>query len=360
MAGKDLVRGNGRRRVEGRTEPLNVTVVLLDGGFASTSVAAIEVFHSAGLLWNRLLGTPEQPRFRVRTASISGRPVQSACALGLAPQHAISEIDDSDIALLAAPGPGTVETPKRKAALLTWLRSEHAHGALVGGICSGVAYVAETGLLDGRRATTHWALADAMRERFPRVLWQPERFVTEDGGVLCSGGVYAAIDLSLYLVERFCGSEIALQCARSLLVSMPRASQQMGYGIASLSRPHKDDMVRRAEEHLQTHFAESVQLDALARMLAMSPRNLLRRFKAATGQVPGAYQQALRVAAGRSLLERSNETLQEIAEAVGYEDVAFFREVFKRHTSMTPAEYRRRFAPMNFERGVLELGGKAR
>ena len=358
MAAKDLGRGNSRRRVPARNQPLNVTVVLLDGGFASTSVAAIEVFHSAGLLWNRLLGTPEQPRFRVRTASISGRSVQSASALGLMPQHAISEIDDSDIALLAAPGPEAVEGPKRKAALLDWLRREHARGALVGGICSGVGYVAETGLLDGRRATTHWALADTMRQRFPRVLWQPECFVTEDGGVLCSGGVYAAVDLSLYLVERFCGPEVALQCARSLLLSMPRASQQLGYGAASISRPHKDDKVRLAEEHLQAHFTEAVQLDQLAGMLAMSPRNLLRRFKAATGQLPGAYQQALRVAAARDLLERSNEALQGIAEAVGYEDVAFFREVFKRHSGMTPAEYRRRFAPMNFERGSLAFVGK--
>ena len=168
----------------------------------------------------------------------------------------------------------------------------------------------------------------------------------------------AAIDLSLYLVERFCGSEVALQCARSLLVSMPRASGQMGYGVASLGRPHKDEKVRCAEAHLQAHFAEAVQLDALAQLVAMSPRNLLRRFKAATGQLPGAYQQALRVAAARSLLERSNGALQEIAEAVGYEDVAFFREVFKRHTRMTPVEYRRRFAPMNFERTALERGGR--
>ena len=107
---------------------------------------------------------------------------------------------------------------ERNAALLPWLRDWHARGATIAGICSGVAFLAEAGLLDGRQATTHWAVAETMRQRYPNVRWRAEQFVTEDGPIFCSGGVYASIDLSLYLVEKFCGREVALQCAKSLLL----------------------------------------------------------------------------------------------------------------------------------------------
>lgn len=332
--------------------PIDVTVVLLDGGYVSTAIGPIEVFHSAGLLWNRLRGEPTQPRFRVRTASVDGRPIDSVCGVALTPQSSIEDIDRTDLVLLGAPGPDeNMEIPPAPA-LVRWLRRIHAAGAQVAGVCSGVAYLAESGLLDGRRATTHWALAPQLQQRYPRVLWEPEHFVTEDDRIYCSGGVYAAIDLSLYLVDKFCGRQVALQCARSLLVSMPR-SRQSGYAVVPLSRPHTDDPVRRAEEYLQCHYDQAVSTDALAQRLGMSPRNLARRFKAATGRVPGEYVQVLRVSAAKELLEAGRLPIQHVSERIGYEDVAFFRSLFKRHTGMTPAEYRSRFAPLNLRRGDL-------
>ncbi len=123
----------------------------------------------------------------------------------------------------------------RDTPLLPWLRKWYARGAYIAGVCTGVAFLAEAGLLDGRQATTHWGVAELYRQRYPKVLWRPEQFVTEDGRLLCSGGVYASIDLSLYLVEKFCGHEVALQCAKSLLLSMPR-SRQSGYAVLPLSR----------------------------------------------------------------------------------------------------------------------------
>jgi transcriptional regulator GlxA family with amidase domain len=164
--------------------------------------------------------------------------------------------------------------------------------------------------------------------------------------------MYASVDLSLYLVNKFCGREIALQCARSLLVSMPRTLQS-GYGVVPLTRPHADEKVHQAEDYLQRHLAEPVRIEAMAHRIGMSPRNFVRRFKTATGRMPGAYLQALRVSAAKELLERG-QTMQGVATGIGYEDIAHFRSLFKRHTGMTPAEYRRRFAPMNLERGGRE------
>jgi transcriptional regulator GlxA family with amidase domain len=198
-------------------------------------------------------------------------------------------------------------------------------------------------------------MADAFLQRYPKVLWVPEQFVTEDSRVLCSGGVYASIDLSLYLVDKFCGREVALQCAKSLLVGMPR-SRQSGYSMLPISPPHSDDRIKQSEHYLQQHLADKVSIDALAARVRMSPRTFIRRFKAATGRVPGAYMQMLRVSYAKEMLERGGVPVQVICSKVGYEDVAFFRSLFKRHTGMTPAEYRSRFAGMNRDSGALHDG----
>jgi transcriptional regulator GlxA family with amidase domain len=334
------------------SDVIDVTVVLLEAGYASTAVGPIEVFHSAGLLWNWLRGETKQPRFRVRIASIDGRSVTSICSLGLTPECAIGDIKRTDIVILPASGWDVQEQIARNTALLPWLRQRHLQGAYIAGICTGVAFLAESGLLDGRRATTHWGVAEIFRQRYPKVLWQADRFLTEDGRLFCSGGVYASIDLSLYLVEKFCGHEIALQCAKSLLLSMPR-SRQSGYAVVPLSHPHSDDKIRQSEEFLQQHFAGGVSIDMLADRAGMGPRNFIRRFKAATGRLPGAYIQMLRVSAAKEMLEHGATSVQAVCSKIGYEDIAFFRSLFKRHTGMTPGEYRERFAKMNFDRGDL-------
>jgi transcriptional regulator GlxA family with amidase domain len=216
-------------------------------------------------------------------------------------------------------------------------------GAYVAGVCMGAAYLAEAGLLDGKRATTHWAVADDLLRRWPKVIWQPGYFVTEDSRVLCSGGLTAAADVSLYLVEKLCGHELAVQTAKALLLTMPR-THQSGYAVLPLSPPHTDDRIRAAETILQERFREAHSAESLAEAASMSERNFLRRFKAATGRAPADYLQAVRVEAAKVMLERDAAAIQSVSEAVGYQDAGFFRSVFKRETGMTPAEYRARFA----------------
>jgi transcriptional regulator GlxA family with amidase domain len=335
--------------------PIDVTVILLDGGMASTAIGPIEVFHSAGQLWNWLKGKPPEPRFRVRVASPGGRMVRSVCNVGLKPEYALEDIDRTDIAMISASGWDLQEKIVRHTSIIAWLKKMHEQGAYLGAVCSGAAYLAETGLMDGREATTHWGVADMLRERYPNVRWRPEQFVTEDSRICCSGGVYASIDISLYLVEKFCGHEIALQCAKSLLVGLPRSCQS-GYSVLPISRPHSDERIVKAEKHLSTHFREEIGINALAKRCAMSPRTFIRRFKGATGRLPGEYVQMMRITAARELLEGDPSSIQEVSERVGYADLNFFRSLFKRHTGMTPAEYRARFSSVHYRRAEPEMG----
>jgi transcriptional regulator GlxA family with amidase domain len=197
-------------------------------------------------------------------------------------------------------------------------------------------------MLDSKRATTHWGLADTFRRKYPKVRWMPELMVTEDHGFYCGGGVHAALDLSLYLVEKFCGHDVALQSAKAMLIETPRA-WQAGFAIVPLKTEHSDDAISHAQEWLHENFHRNFLLEATARRVGMSLRNFVRRFKQATGDSPLIYLQKLRVSAAKRLLENDHRTMQEIGTAVGYQDVAFFRQIFQRHTGVSPSAYREKF-----------------
>lgn len=325
---------------------LDVTVVLLDDGPSSTAIVPIEIFHSAGALWNELHGRPTAPAFRVTTASLDGGAVRSPKGLAIQPETSIGAVKRTDIVIVPTSGLQLDAKLLENSALLPWLRQHYAAGAYLVGVCMGAAYLAEAGLLDGRMATTHWALGDDFARRYPQVNWRPDLFVTEDQRLLCSGGVYASVDVSLYLVEKLCGHEIAVQCAKSLLLPMPRMHQS-GYAVLPLSPPHADDRIRAVEAYLQRNYRDPISTDALARQAGLGARTFLRHFKAATGRHPAAYLQAVRIQTAKAMLERDGAPIQSVSSAVGYDDVAFFRMLFKRSTGMTPAEYRAHFGPLS-------------
>jgi transcriptional regulator GlxA family with amidase domain len=325
---------------------LDVTVVVLEDGFSSTAIMPVEIFHFAGKLWNDLHDHPAEPAFRVQTASLSGGAVHSVYGLGMTPHVALSDIERTDIAIVSTSRLDLDLAFVENSALLPWLRQQHEAGALVVGVCMGAAYLAESGLLDGRMATTHWALADKFAARYPRVNWRPELFVTEDSRVLCSGGVFASIDVSLYLVEKLCGHEVAVKCAKSMLLPMPRI-HQTGYAMQALSQAHGDDRIREIEAFLQANYHTEISTQDLASRAGLGERTFVRHFKAATGKLPAGYVQALRIQAAKAMLERDAKPVQAISTDVGYDDVAFFRSLFKRLVKMTPTEYRAHFAPLS-------------
>jgi transcriptional regulator GlxA family with amidase domain len=319
-----------------------VTVLFLDGTYPSTAAGPLEVFHHAGALWNTLTGARPVPRFRVTTASADGRQVRCDGPIHIRPAAALAAVRKTDLIFIPSSGVSLDDVVERNAPVVPWLRRWRQRGAAIASVCSGVGLVAATGLLDGKRATTHWALADQFREKYPKVRWMPELMVTEDRGFYCGGGVNAALDLALYLVERFCGHEIAMQTAKALLIETPRA-WQAGFAIVPLKTNHSDEPVSTAQEWMHQNFHRNFPLEAPARRVGMSLRNFVRRFKQATGDSPLIYLQKLRVAAAKRLLESDHRTVQEISDAVGYQDVAFFRSIFERHTGTAPSAYRRRF-----------------
>jgi transcriptional regulator GlxA family with amidase domain len=319
-----------------------ITILLLDQTFSSTAIGPMEVFRHAGSLWNILTGTRPAPRFRVTAASAGGHAVRCDGEIKIKPNAALKDVRKTDLIFIPTTGLGIYDVVERNAPVVPWLHHWHQRGAAIASVCSGVGLVAETGLLDGKRATTHWGLAEKFREMYPRVKWMPELMVTEDHGFYCGGGVHAALDLSLYLVEKFCGHDIAMQTAKALLIETPRAWQS-GFAIVPLKTDHTDDNISSAQEWLHKNFQKTFPLEAAAQRVGMSLRNFVRRFKQATGDSPLIYLQKLRIAAAKRMLESNHRTMQEISDAVGYQDVAFFRSLFQRHTGVSPSAYRERF-----------------
>jgi transcriptional regulator GlxA family with amidase domain len=320
----------------------DVTILFLDQTFSSTAIGPMEVFRHAGSLWNFLPGTPPSPRFRVTTASADGHAVRCDGPIIIQPDVAISAIRKADLIFIPTTGLGFDDVVERNAAVVPWLRRWHKRGAAIASVCSGVGLLAATGMLDGKRATTHWAIAGKFREMYPRVRWMPELMVTEDRGFYCGGGVHAALDLSLYLVEKFCGHDVAVQTAKALLIETPRA-WQAGFAMVPLKTEHSDESISGAQEWMHENFHRDFALEVPARRVGMSLRNFVRRFQQATGDSPLVYLQKLRIAAAKRLLESDHRTVQEISDAVGYQDAAFFRKLFERHTGSSPSAYRKRF-----------------
>lgn len=330
----------------------NVTVLLLNGGSPSTAVVPTEIFETAGNFWNVLSGEERSPRFRVTTATVDGKPARTGPLITIVPQCALAEVPPPDLVFVSSGGLTYQDVFEhgydvdsavtRNAAVLPWLRRWAAEGVRIAGVCSGVALLARAGVLDGKRATTHWGVAEYYRQQFPAVDWQPQYLVTDAGDVCCGGGVNAAADLALYLVEKYCGREVASQAARALLIEMPR-TWQVAFAHLSQHTDHEDAPVREAQDWLHRHYTGQVSIEGVAAMVGMSPRNFARRFKAATGQSPLNYLHALRIETAKRLLENGRQTVQEIMLETGYEDGIFFRKLFKRHTGVSPSEYRVRF-----------------
>ncbi|WP_353062217.1 helix-turn-helix domain-containing protein [Tunturibacter psychrotolerans] len=320
----------------------DVTVLFLDETFSSTAIGPMEVFRHAGTLWNAFAGQKPVSRFRVTTASVDGRAVRCDGPIHITPAASLKQIRKTDLIFIPSTGLSVEDVVERNAEVVPWLERWANRGAAIASVCSGVGLVAATGLLDDRRATTHWSLAERFRVKYPKVRWMPELMVTEDHNFYCGGGVHASLDLSLYLVERFCGHEVAVQSAKAMLIETPRAWQS-GYAIVHLKTEHSDGMIFSAQEWFHQNFNKDFPLEEPAKSVGMSLRNFVRRFKQATGDTPLIYLQKLRIAAAKRLLEGGHRSMHEISDAVGYQDPAFFREVFQRHTGVSPSAYRQRF-----------------
>lgn len=225
---------------------------------------------------------------------------------------------------------------------LALLRAMHLRGVQLAGTCSGSFLLAESGLLDGHRATCSWWLATAFRERYPTVQLEADSMVVEDAGMLTAGGACSLQSLMMQLIAKAGGEELAQQTSRLLLIDTARQSQAPYVSQALMERP-RSSLSEKAEHFLQKALHREVSVTQLAEVCGTSERSLLRHFRTHHGVTPMAHIQHLRVERAKALLETTHLSFEEIVERCGYNDSASFRKLFKRATAITPGDYRERY-----------------
>ena len=231
-------------------------------------------------------------------------------------------------------------------ALRDWLRTCYQQGAITSSACAGAFLLADAGLLEGRKVTTHWGLEDAFRQQYPTLELDIDQILISDTDLVTAGGVMSWLDLGLHLIGRFVPPSVVMELGRFLLVdTAPR--QQSYYKRFSPPMDHGDSAVLATQQLIHREYAQPLTIRQMSEVASLGERTLLRRFQKATGFRPGEYLQQQRIQKARDSLELSQQSVEQIAWQVGYEDVSAFRKMFLKQTGLTPRQYRQRFSGSN-------------
>ncbi|MGW6255838.1 GlxA family transcriptional regulator [Streptomyces sp. NPDC055085] len=310
-----------------------VLIVLFDGVQSLDVTGPLEVFAGAE--------AHRADSYRIRTASLDGAPVRCSSGLVLVPDHTLAE----------APAPHTLLVPGGRGTrnpdplLVDWLRAHGPGAERLVSVCTGAILLAAAGLLDGRRATTHWAYCERLARDHPAVEVDPDPIYVRDGRVATSAGVTSGIDLALALVEDDLGRAAALTIARHLVVFLRRPGNQAQFSVQLAAQTARRQPLREVQQWISEHPGGDLSVESLAARARLSPRHFARAFQAETGTTPGRYVEGVRLEHARRLLEDTPDGVEEISRASGYGTPEAMRRAFVKTLGSAPAEYRRRFRP---------------
>ena len=225
---------------------------------------------------------------------------------------------------------------------IPWIVEQNKKGAEVVSLCLGAFMLAKTGLLNGKKCSTHWRAADEFREMFPEVDLQTDKIITEEDGIYTSGGATSYFNLLIYLVEKFTSRETAIQTAKIFAIDIERHSQTH-FTIFTGQKEHTDEDIKAAQKFIENNIEEKFTTDQLSEKFAISRRSFERRFKKATNNTVNAYIQRVKIEAAKKSFETSRKNITEVMFDVGYSDTKSFRGTFKKITGMTPFDYRNKY-----------------
>ncbi|TQK30529.1 transcriptional regulator GlxA family with amidase domain [Arthrobacter sp. SLBN-53] len=316
-----------------------MVILGFDGVQALDIAGPFDVFTGANL---QLVAMGRPDRYDVRLVSVDGSPVRTMTGLefGAAALPATTAIDT-----LIVPGGFGTETVRKDAATVQWIRAVAETARRVVTVCSGAFLAAEAGLLDGCRATTHWAAAGHLADQYPGVTVDPEPiFVRSSEQVWTAAGVTAGIDLALHLVEDDLGTDIAQTVARWLVLYLRRPGGQTQFAAPVWAPRAKRQPIREVQEFIEAEPGAVLSIGELARRAAMSPRHFTRVFTEEVGEAPGSYVERIRTEAARRQLEETDDTVTVIAGRCGFGSAETLRRNFVRRLGISPDQYRKSFA----------------
>lgn len=318
---------------------MKVGILALDNCMKSCVTGTYDILSVASMEWEKQ--NPQSALFDLQILSTTGRTVTAFNGTQIRPDRTINRSDQWDILFIPVIY-GDLSQILSDRFLIAWLNFQVENSVCVSAVCAGVFLVAQTGHLNGKKATTHWQLAKEFNERFPKVNLKKEKMLIDEGNIITAGGVTAYMDLALYLTAKFGSVQLASFLSKMLLIDPARQSQ-MPYTSCAFNMMHKDPEILSVQTWLESNITQRITVQKMAQTVCLGERTFARRFKTATGDTPLEYLQNLRIQKARQLLETSNHSVDTITYQVGYEDTSSFGRLFKRHTGLSPKAYRKRF-----------------
>ena len=319
-----------------------IAIPLLKTENSIGAVGPIEILAKICVLWRQLNERQSQePLFNVQIVSESRKPFKFANGISLHPNALIGDVQP-DLIVVPSIDEELDSALERNQSYVEWVKESFKQGTHVSSLCTGAFVLGASGVLDGKRATTHWFFANEFRRRFPRVDLQESHMVVDEGDIVTCGGATTFLNLMIYLIEKYFNHDLAVHASKIFLIDMDRPSQ-LPFRIHSFSTAHGEHAIARIQAFLGEHFNDELGIGAVARQAGMSVRNFSRRFKHATGEAFSSYVQKLRIEKAKHLLETTNFSASEVMYKVGYHDDRSFRRLFKDHTGLAPRHYRDKF-----------------
>ncbi len=291
---------------------------------------------------NILTAAGKLPMFKVELVGISKETCLNNGLYTVNTNKLLKDIVKTDLIIIPA-----VQGNINKAVMLNrefvpWIVNQYENGAEVASLCVGAFLLASTGLLNGKQCSTHWRAAEDFRKNFPDVNLVVDKIITDEQGIYSSGGAFSSANLILYLIEKYVGRNVAVYCSKMFQIDIERGSQSP-FIMFKGQKEHDDEPVKKAQEYIENNFQDKITVDQLAEMLALSRRNLERRFKKATCNTVTEYIQRVKIEAAKINLESSQENVNEVMYNIGYQDPKAFRNAFKKITGLSPLQYRNKY-----------------
>lgn len=323
-----------------------VAVVLYEGCYLSSLTGPIDAFQIANAHIKARKGQDLAP-FTWQTVSMEAGPVETSGGFNLSADVTIDNAEHFDFIYIPAflyKGSKELDSMLQKMApLIDWLRRCWKGKAILGSNCTGTFILAQTGLLNGRKATTTWWLEQAFRARFGEVNLQLKSMVTEQDRLICSGAMTANMNMALHIIEKQVSSELAVQCAKTMLIDTSDNIQSPYHNLLTRDSS-QDPVVAKTQYWLHSHLHVNIDQVRLAKKMGVSQRTLIRRFKSELNVTPITYLQNARIETAKKILENTSTPLHQVVEQVGYNDLSSFSKLFKKRVGLTPMGYRQRFS----------------
>jgi transcriptional regulator GlxA family with amidase domain len=284
----------------------------------------------------------KEPVFKIQLAGMTREVTLHDGRFTVHTDLLVKDVKHTDMVFIPALAGNMEQALEKNKALLPWIIKQYQGGAEIVSLCVGAFMLASTGLLDGKKCSTHWRSSNKFREMFPKVNLVDDRIITEEEGLYSSGGATSYWNLLLYLVEKYADRQTAVHTAKIFAIELDRVSQSP-FMIFNGQIRHDDEPVKIVQEFIEKNFEEKITVAQLAAMVSIGRRNFERRFKKATSNTVVEYMQRVKIEAAKKNFETSRKNVNEVMYDVGYSDIKAFRTIFRKVTGLSPVEYRNKY-----------------